>query len=46
MRTAIILLIVLALCCGCEKDRFIDTGAILVDKDLLPENVEFKKSPF
>jgi hypothetical protein len=42
MRTAIILLILLVLCCGCEKDRFIDTGAILVDRDLLPENVEVK----
>lgn len=42
MRATIILLIVLALCCGCEKDRFIDAGAILVDKDLLPENVEVK----
>lgn len=46
MRAAIILLITICLCVGCEKDRFIDTGAILVDKDLLPENVETKKSPF
>lgn len=42
MKTAIILLIVLCCCVGCEKDRFIDTGAILVDKNLLPENVEVK----
>jgi hypothetical protein len=40
MRAAIILLIMLCLCVGCEKERFIDTGPILIDQDCLPQEVE------
>lgn len=41
MKLAILILLV-ALCVGCERGDYFDTGAILVDKNLI-KNVEVKK---
>jgi len=40
MRFIVVLLIILVSFAGCEKDRLIDTGPVIIDRDLLPKEVE------
>lgn len=40
MKRLILLLICLIALVGCDKGQYLDTGAIMVDKDLLPDNVK------
>lgn len=41
MRIAIIIALML-LCVGCDKGNYIDVGPVVVDKTLMPENVEVR----
>lgn len=41
MRLAILIALML-FCCGCERGNYFDTGAVLIDKNLI-KNVEVKK---
>lgn len=45
MRIAVIIAL-LMFCVGCDKGNHIDVGPVIVDKALVPENVELKKSQF
>jgi len=41
MKLAILIILVL-FCCGCERGNYFDTGAVLIDNNLI-KNVEVKK---
>lgn len=41
MRLAFLIVLML-FCIGCERGDYFDTGAVLVDKALLPESIEVK----
>jgi hypothetical protein len=42
MKKLAMLLLFVLLCCGCERDGYFDTGAVMIDKALLPESIEVK----
>jgi len=41
-----IVAVLMLFCVGCDRGDYVDVGPGLVDKAVLPEKVESKKSPF
>ena len=42
MKKVVLILFIILIFVGCDKGQYVDVGPILIDKDLLPENVEVK----
>jgi hypothetical protein len=42
MKKVVLILFIILIFVGCDRGQHLDVGPILVDKDLLPDNVEVK----